>query len=213
VEIMSAVNDRPAAPASYVKRCLAEEYPNRVRPCKFAHAVLTTPNLPRARNWYLTVLDGHVAYESDMVCFLSYDDEHHRIGLVGLPGLIERPPNSWGLEHLAFTYPSLGALLAHYSFLKRLGIVPFWPINHGPTISFYYRDPDGNKVEMQYDVFATVPEVDAFFAAGHYEENFMGIIIDPEELVAKYEAGVPLGELVRRPTLPPGKTPWDMHRP
>ena len=24
-----------------------------------------------------------------------------------------------------------------------------------PTISMYYRDPDGNKVEMQVDVFET----------------------------------------------------------
>jgi catechol-2,3-dioxygenase len=192
---------------------LADEFPNRVRPAKFAHVVLTTPNLRRARAWYLEVLDGHVSYENDMVCFLTYDDEHHRIGLVGIPGLVERPANSWGLDHLAFTYPTLGALLAHYSFLKSKSIMPYWPINHGPTISFYYRDPDGNKVEMQYDVFAEHKDLDAFFAAGNYDENFMGIIIDPEDLVARYEAGEPIEALVRRPKLPPGKTPWDMHRP
>jgi catechol-2,3-dioxygenase len=209
---MGAATDRPAAMENHIRRRIADEYPNRVRPCKFAHAVLTTPNLPRARRWYLNAFDGRVAYENDMVCFLTYDDEHHRIGLLGMPGLVERPPNSWGLEHLSFTYPTLGALLAQYSYLKSQGITPFWPINHGPTISFYYRDPDGNKVEMQYDVFPTVAETDAFFAAGNYAENFMGILIDPEELLAKYEAGVPLGELVHRPPLPPGKTPWDMHR-
>jgi hypothetical protein len=37
-----------------------------------------------------------------------------------------------------------------------------------------------------------------FFAAGHYERNFMGIIVDPEELIANYEAGAPLAELGRR---------------
>jgi catechol 2,3-dioxygenase-like lactoylglutathione lyase family enzyme len=210
---MSAANDRPRPTEDRARRCLGDEYPNRVRPGKFAHAVLTTPNLPRARNWYLNVFDGRVAYANDMVCFLTYDDEHHRIGLIGLPGLVERPPNSWGLEHLAFTYPTLGALLAHYKFLKSQSITPFWTINHGPTISFYYRDPDGNKVEMQYDVFPTVAQIDEFFNAGNYEENFMGILIDPDELIARYEAGVPLGELVHRPPLPPGKTPWDMHRP
>ena len=210
---MNSVSDRPPLNTEGVKRRLADEFPNRVRPAKFAHIVLTTPNLRRARDWYLEVLDGRVSYENDMVCFLSYDDEHHRIGLVGVPGLVERPPNSWGLDHLAFTYPSLGALLSHYIFLKSKGILPYWPINHGPTVSFYYRDPDGNKVEMQYHVFAKLEDLDAFFAAGNYDENFMGIIIDPEDLVARYEAGEPLDDLVRRPKLPPGKTPWDMHRP
>jgi catechol 2,3-dioxygenase-like lactoylglutathione lyase family enzyme len=204
---MSAAMEKSGA-----KRRLAEEYPNRVRPSKMAHLVLTTPNLPRMRGWYLNALDARVAFENDKVCFVTYDSEHHRIGLIGLPQLVERPPNSWGLEHLAFSYTTLGALLSQYSYLKSQGITPYWTINHGPTISFYYRDPDGNKIEMDYDVFATVAEVDAFFAAGNYQENFMGIIVDPEELIAKYEAGVPLSELVHRPPLPPGMTPWDMNR-
>ena len=209
---MSAVSERPRSEETGAKRRLADEYPDRVRPYKLAHVVLATPDLPRARNWYLNMFDARVAYENDKVCFLTYDDEHHRIGLIGMPGLVERPRNSWGLEHLAFSYPTLGALLAQYTYLKSQGVAPFWTVNHGPTISFYYRDPDGNKVETDYDVFPTVAEVDAFFAAGSYEENFMGIIVDPEELIAKYETGVPLSELVRRPALPPGKTPWDMHR-
>jgi catechol 2,3-dioxygenase-like lactoylglutathione lyase family enzyme len=195
------------------KRTLASEYPHRVKPSKFAHVVLLTPDLGRSRDWYLTVLDGHVGYENDMVCFLTYDEEHHRVGLVSVPGLVPRAPNSYGLDHLAFTYPTLGALLANYQYLRRRSIEPYWAINHGPTISMYYRDPDGNKVEMQYDVFANTADLEAFFAAGNYRENFMGIIFDPEELIARYEAGVSLEELVQRPKLPPGKTPCDMHRP
>jgi catechol 2,3-dioxygenase-like lactoylglutathione lyase family enzyme len=205
---MSAVTETPRA-----TRRLAKEFPDRVRPYKFAHVVLTTPNLPRARQWYLNVFDARVAYENDKVCFLTYDDEHHRIGLIAMPNLVERPPNSFGLEHMAYSFQTLGALLSQYKYLKSQGIMPFWTINHGPTISFYYRDPDGNKVEMDYDVFPTVAETNAFFSAGNYERNFMGVIVDPEELIANYEAGAPLSELVERPPLPPGRTPWDMYRP
>jgi hypothetical protein len=39
----------------------------------------------------------------------------------------------------------------------------------------------------------------------------MGIIFDPNELARRYESGEPMEDLVKRPTLPPGKTPWDMH--
>jgi hypothetical protein len=31
-------------------------------------------------------------------------------------------------------------------------------------------------------------------------------------MIAAYEAGTPLDQITRRPTLPEGKTPWDMHR-
>jgi len=38
----------------------------------------------------------------------------------------------------------------------------------------------------------------------------MGIRFDPEALIARYESGEPLASLTARPSLPPGKTPWDM---
>jgi len=193
-------------------RVLDAENPGPIRPAKFAHVVLKTPNLKRARDWYLTLLQGRVGYENDMVCFVTYDDEHHRVGLLTIPGLVAPPPNAYGLEHLAFTYGSLGTLLANYRRLKRLGVEPYWTINHGPTISMYYRDPDRNKVETQYDVFATADEATDFINK-YYGENFMGIIFEPEHMAQRYEAGEALESLVKRPPLPPGLTPWDMHRP
>ena len=193
-------------------RVLDAENPGPIHPAKFAHVVLKTPNLKRARDWYLTLLQGRVGFENDMVCFVTYDDEHHRVGLLTIPGLVAPPPNAYGLEHLAFTYGSLGTLLANYRRLKRLRVEPYWTINHGPTISMYYRDPDRNKVETQYDVFATADEATDFINK-YYGENFMGIIFEPEHMAQRYEAGEALESLVKRPPLPPGLTPWDMHRP
>jgi catechol 2,3-dioxygenase-like lactoylglutathione lyase family enzyme len=193
-------------------RTLAAEHPGPIRPAKFAHVVLKTKDLKRARDWYCTLVQGWVGYENEMVCFVTYDDEHHRIGLIGMPQLVSPPPNAFGLDHISFTYATLGTLLANYRRLKKVGVEPYWAINHGPTISLYYRDPDGNKVETQYDVFETAAEATDFINT-YYGENFMGIIFDPEEMAARYEAGVAVAELVKRPTLPPGLTPWDMHRP
>ena len=193
-------------------RVLDAENPGPIHPAKFAHVVLKTPNLKRARDWYLTLLQGRVGFENDMVCFVTYDDEHHRVGLLTIPGLVAPPPNAYGLEHLAFTYGSLGTLLANYRRLKRLRVEPYWTINHGPTISMYYRDPDRNKVETQYDVFATADEATDFINK-YYGENFMGIIFEPEHMAQRYEAGEALESLIKRPPLPPGLTPWDMHRP
>jgi catechol 2,3-dioxygenase-like lactoylglutathione lyase family enzyme len=195
------------------RQSLMERYPAALSPAKLAHVVLVTAKFEAAKAWYATVLNAHPSYENAQVCFMTYDDEHHRIGIINMPDLKPTPPGSVGLDHLAFTYDDLGQLLATFQRLKAEGIEPYWTINHGPTVSFYYRDLDGNKVELQYDVFRTVSDIDAFFASGAYDENFMGIVIDPEDLLRRYEAGEDLDALTVRPTLPEGKTPWDMFRP
>ena len=185
---------------------------SRVAPAKLAHFVLVTRDLPRLRDWYLAVLEGRVAYEDPVLCFLTYDDEHHRIAIGALPGVEEREPGlRVGLHHTAFTYRDLGDLLHTYKRLKARGIEPFWTINHGPTTSMYYRDPDGNRVELQIDNFATADEANEFMRA-NYAENPIGILFEPDELIARFEAGEPLESLRRRPKLPPGKTPLDMMR-
>jgi len=199
---------------STTRRTLADiQARGEIKPAKLSHLVIRTSDMARLRSWYLTVLSAQVSYENELVCFATYDDEHHRIGIVQLPQSAAGAagPAACGLEHVSFAYPDLGTLLANYQRLKALGIVPFWTINHGPTISMYYRDPDGNKVELQVDVFATADAVNAYLAR-YYPENFMGIIFDPEELIRRYEAGESLEDLYRRPALPPGMTPWDMHR-
>jgi catechol 2,3-dioxygenase-like lactoylglutathione lyase family enzyme len=181
-------------------------------PAKLSHVVLRTAKLKQSRDWYLTTLNGRVQYEDATICFLTYDAEHHRIGIVQIPGVTEETGTGPGLEHISFAYRHLGELLANYQRLKALGIEPYWTINHGPTISMYYRDPDRNRIELQYDIFSTAEDANGFIAE-NYAENFMGIIFDPEEMIQRYEAGVSLAEIVKRPKLAAGKTAWDMHRP
>jgi catechol 2,3-dioxygenase-like lactoylglutathione lyase family enzyme len=184
----------------------------KVSPAKFAHFVPMTRELPRLRDWYVAVLDGRVVYEDPILCFITYDDEHHRIAIGALPGVEERAPGlRVGLHHTAFTYRDLGDLLHTYRRLKGRGIEPYWTINHGPTTSMYYRDPDRNRVELQIDNFATAEEATQFMRA-NFAENPIGILFEPEELMRRFEAGEPLESLRRRPPLPAGKTPLDMMR-
>jgi catechol 2,3-dioxygenase-like lactoylglutathione lyase family enzyme len=182
-------------------------------PSKLAHVVIQTQRFAETRDWYMKVLCAEVAFENEDVVFLRYDDEHHRIGIINAREAGPLDKHAAGVEHISFTFEKLEQLLSTYLRLKQLGITPFWPIIHGPTVSLYYRDPNGVKVELQYDVFKTLAEVDAFFAAGNYVENFMGVIFDPDDMIKRYESGEPLSSLTKRPPLPPGMGPWDMHRP
>jgi catechol-2,3-dioxygenase len=192
------------------RRSLDSEFPNPIKPSKLAHVVIRSPRFAESCAWWGKVLDAKPSYQNAQLSFMTYDDEHHRIGIINLPDLADQDMSKAGVEHVAFTYASLGELLATYRRLKRDGIEPFWTINHGPTISMYYRDPDGTKVELQYDVFPDPAGVEAFFASGAYDENFMGIIFDPERMIEDFEAGRPISDIVERPKLPEGKTPWDM---
>ena len=117
--------------------------------------MLQTGQLPVLRDWYLRVLDAHVVFENDMLCFMTFDEEHHRLALVQLPQPAPRTSTTVGLAHSAYTFESLDSLLAKYAALKEADIQPHVPVQHGPTTSLYYRDPDGNMVELQIRQHAT----------------------------------------------------------
>ena len=184
----------------------------RVAPAHLAHFVRKTTRFPEMVEWYKNVLEAEIVFSNEMLAFLTYDDEHHRVAIAAIPGLVDPPPNATGTDHVAFTYASLDDLIHTYKRLKQDGITPFWAINHGPTTSLYYKDPDGSSIELQIDNFATVEETDKWFRSGTFAENPIGVVFDPDELVARHEAGVPLRELLDRPQLPEGKTPFDMLR-
>lgn len=181
-----------------------------ISPEKFVHFVLRTGQVDKMAEWYKTVLAARIVFRDQRLCFLSYDDEHHRLALIQVPGLEPRDPNGTGTDHVAYSYRDLGELLATYRRLKAAGILPQWPINHGVTTSMYYRDPDNNRVELQIDNFASPAECQAYFQSQAFADNPVGVTYDPEQLCRNYEAGMPITELLRIPPLPEGKTPWDM---
>jgi catechol-2,3-dioxygenase len=184
----------------------------RIAPIRLAHIVRRTTRFEEMIAWYRTVLAAEIAHADDMLAFLTYDDEHHRIAIARIPGLEEQSPSAAGTDHVAFTYADLGDLLQTYSRLKNEGIEPFWSINHGPTTSLYYKDPDGNKVELQVDNFATADDCNTWMRSDAFAANPIGVVLEPDELLARYRAGEPIETLAARPPLPEGSSPFDMLR-
>jgi catechol-2,3-dioxygenase len=168
-------------------------------PAKLAHVVLRTGQMKAMLDWYVLVLDGRVVQEGEYLASMTYDEEHHRVAFAAT-GASERPDDKCtGLHHVAFTYSTLGDLIGTYQRLTALGIQPTVTINHGPTMSMYYADPDGNNVELQIDSFETPEEAEQFFESDAFAENPVGVLFDPDELAARFEAGEPVAELVKRP--------------
>ena len=175
----------------------------KIAPEKLAHVVLRSMNAERLIEWYRTVLEAEITFSNPILCFLTYDEEHHRIAIAQIPGLEQAPPMATGLEHIAFTYRTADDLFATYERLRSLGIVPYWTINHGPTLSFYYRDPDGNQCELQIDLFDDAAAVNDWFRTSDFATNPIGVKFDPDDLIQRYRAGEPPTALFQRPVLDP----------
>jgi len=184
----------------------------RIAPTQLAHIVRRTSRFDAMLNWYQTVLGARVVHCDGMLAFLTYDAEHHRIAIAQIPGLEDQPQMAAGTDHVAFTHADLGDLLYTYARLKGEGIEPYWCINHGPTTSMYYKDPDGNRVEFQVDNFPSADEANRWMRSGDFAANPIGVVFDPDALLARYQAGEPIEKLTTRPPLPEGMTPFEMLR-
>lgn len=172
-----------------------------VAPSKFAHVVYQTHRFEEMIAWYTKVFEARVQHRDDRLAFLTYDDEHHRFAFLNLgpapAGGSEKPMEAPGVHHLAYTWKDLGELVDTYKRLKSYGVLPFRPIRHGMTLSMYYRDPDQNGLEFQIDLMSA-DAANAFMASPAFAANSIGEVFDPEELLARYEAGGAVQDLIFR---------------
>ncbi len=175
----------------------------RIRPAHFVHVVYRTRKFDQMIDWYRTVFDCKVQYRNPVLAFLTYDAEHHRVALINLDAVkpdadaAERR-GTIGVDHVAYTYASVDDLLENYAQLKAKGIVPYWCIHHGVTMSMYYADPDGNQMEFQVDAFASSDEANDYMNGPHFEANPIGVEYDPDELLARLRAGTPGSAFLQR---------------
>lgn len=175
----------------------------RIRPQKFVHVVYRTRRFKQMLEWYQFVFDAKVQYQNPALAFLTYDDEHHRFALANLDVL--RPEDKEtekkglvGVDHVAYTYGSLEDLFENYDQLKGKSIKPYWCIHHGMTISMYYRDPDGNQMEFQVDVFDSSEEANDYMCDPNYSDNPIGVEYDPEVWLAYMRSGKPITDFLVR---------------
>ncbi|KIM92925.1 hypothetical protein OIDMADRAFT_208471 [Oidiodendron maius Zn] len=181
--------------------------PRVVSPKKLAHVVFRTAKFRAMIDFYKTFLGASVAFESDQAAFLAYDEEHHRIGILAFNNLKASDFPVPGLEHVAFTFESLDDLTDAYEQRKAHGILPEWCVNHGPTTSLYYLDPDGNRVETQVDNFESPEEGFAFTRSQAFLDNPIGTDFDPEDLLRRVRSGEDHRSIKRRIETGPRKFP------
>jgi len=167
------------------------------------HFGILTARTEEMIHWYARVLGMTTNFRSTTsgIAFVSNDKAHHRIALVSWPGLIDDPdkrPHT-KLQHVAFEYATIDDLLNTWERLKGLSIEPVLTADHGMTTAFYYRDPDGNSVELFVDNFGDWDRSTEYMRTSpEFHQNPMGTYIDPEQLMVAWKAGVSFADLHRR---------------
>jgi catechol-2,3-dioxygenase len=116
--------------------------------------------------------------------------------LFELPWLSGAPAKDPGLNHMQFRDATLETLIERLELLKGAGIHPHRSANHGPTLSFYFRDPDRNIVELCVGNFATEEEAREFTRSEQFQNNPSGLELDRDEFIARYRSGMPRRELL-----------------
>ncbi|MFN8021483.1 MAG: VOC family protein [Acidimicrobiales bacterium] len=118
-------------------------------------------------------------------------DRHHDVALVQAPDPSPFPPadtawdmfaNKVGINHIAVCYPDREEFLDRLRILQDLGIEFRQRGNHGMTHSVYVSDPDGNGIEVLYELPEELWLGDVDAALNHWENLPLegeGALADP----------------------------------
>ena len=165
---------------------------------KLHHVTMRTSRLDEMLAWYGQVIGARVLFRNEVAAWTTNDEANHRVAFLAVPGLSDdaQKVNHNGLHHLAFEYASFEDLMASYKRLADEGISPAFCLDHGMTVSIYYRDPEDNFVELQTDCFGDWKrscewmEVSADFAA-----NPIGVFFDPAKVLTAHRSGTDFAAL------------------
>jgi catechol-2,3-dioxygenase len=165
-----------------------------IPPRELHHVTFKTNRLEEMMEFYEKLTGHRPTFKGDTFGAISFDGANHRIALLKFAGWPEIPQEqvaaSAGLHHVGYEYDTLDELLHTYLRVKRAGIEPWWTVNHGPTTSFYYRDPDGHGIELQADNCGHDLERWKEIINGPFQQNQMGINVDPDKMVQARARGV-----------------------
>jgi catechol 2,3-dioxygenase len=159
---------------------------------KLHHVTLKTSRLDEMIAWYGQVTGAQVQFRDQVAAWTTNDGANHRIAFLAVPGLSDdaQKVSHNGMHHCAFEYDSIDDLMASFDRLRQAGIEPAFCLDHGLTISLYYRDPEGNYVELQSDNFGDWQKSGEFMrTSADFAANPIGTFFDPARVYDEIKRG------------------------
>src|SRR3546814_15771882 len=75
-----------------------------VRPSAFVHFVLQTSKFSDQVEFYKKFFNAWEVFRNDMIAFITYDEEHHRLAIGYVPDLRDRDQGVAGVDHFGFGF-------------------------------------------------------------------------------------------------------------
>src|SRR6201996_8622591 len=125
------------------------------RPMYLGHVNIYVRDAERSHKWYEEVLGLHTYHKRPgWAAFMAADlDQSHEVALMQLGDDAPGPQKGQvGLNHMAWRVESLDDLKDFYKKIKAEGQPIDHISDHGISLGIYLRDPDGNGVEVFYEL-------------------------------------------------------------
>ena len=145
---------------------------------EIGHVLLRVLDLERSKKFYSEVLGFHVLEEDPEHggTFMALEGQSHAIDLFQVKDVEAaegQTPGVRGLGHIAFRVESEVALKGAASTLREHGVEILRSIDHVSQKSVYFHDPDGNTLEIYYEL----PDALEIFARGRNDRD-VAIVLD-----------------------------------
>ena len=125
------------------------------QPKYLGHVNVCVRDVDASKQWYEDILGLHIYdYIPGRAAFMSADlEQSHEVALMKAD---ERAPGTHkgqvGLNHMAWMMASLDDLKEVYQRLKDRNVTIDHVSDHGISIGIYFHDPDGNGLEVSYEL-------------------------------------------------------------
>jgi len=128
-----------------------------IRLTRIGHVALRVADVERSRAFYTALLGFEVVEEDPEHggVFMALEGLSHTIDLfpVDDPRTVPaQTPGAVGVRHIAFLVDSEQALKDAYETLQASGVPIIRAIDHVSQKSIYFQDPDGNLLEIYYEL-------------------------------------------------------------
>jgi catechol-2,3-dioxygenase len=148
---------------------------------RIGHINLRVADQEVSKRFYRDILGFLIAEEDPEHggVFMTLGDNFHTLDIGQHPSPQDAPRpqrGQIGVAHIAFQVGSYAALRDAYSHLVRNGVEIMRAANHVNQRSFYFSDPDGNTLEIYYEL----PHALQLFPDGRKDEDEVLAVSGPD---------------------------------